>query len=53
MNITHEKTTTEKISVRIEDSRLVVLLDKELEPDAFKEVVEATKKAIGLNSKCK
>lgn len=51
--IKYVKTTTEEISVRIEDSRLEVLLTDEKETDLFKEVVEAAKKVVNLNSESK
>lgn len=44
-------TTTEKISVRIDDSRATILLDKEKETEAVSEVLKAADTILNLNSK--
>ena len=44
-------TTTEKISVRLDDSRALVILDKEKETEAIAAIIEAAEKALNLNSK--
>lgn len=46
-------TTTEKISVRIEDSKALVLLDKEKETEVVSEVLKAADMILNLNSKQK
>jgi len=53
MIITKEKvtTTTEKISVRLDESRASVILDKEKETEAIAAIIEAAEKALNLNSK--
>lgn len=52
MIVTKVTTTTEKITVRIEDSKALVLLeDKEKETEVISKVLEATEKALNLNSK--
>ena len=48
---TEVTTTTEKITVRIEDSKAVVLLDKEKETEVISEVLSAAEKVLNLNSK--
>lgn len=54
MIITKEIVTTkvEKITVRIEDSKAKVILDKKNETEAINAILEAAEKAVGLNSKC-
>ena len=48
--LTEVTTTTEKITVRIEDSKALVLLDKEKETEVISEVLKAAEKVLNLNS---
>ena len=54
MIITKEIVTTkvEKITVRIEDSKAEVILDKKNETDAISAILQAAEKTVSLNSKC-
>ena len=49
--VTKVTTTTEKITVRIEDSKALVLLDKEKETEVISEVLEAAENALNLNAR--
>ena len=51
MTVTKVTTTTEKITVRIEDSKALVLLNKEKETEAISEVIEAAEKVLNLNAR--
>lgn len=44
-------TTTEKISVRIDDSRASVLLDKEKETELITAILEAAEEKLNLNTR--
>lgn len=44
-------TTTEKISVRIDESRASVILDKEKETEVVSEVLKAADEIFNLDSK--
>ena len=52
MIISREKvtTTTEKISIRLDDSKALILLDKEKETEAISAIIEAAERALNLNS---
>ena len=45
--------TTEKITVRVEESKALVLLDKEKETEAIRELLKAADTLVSLNSKQK
>lgn len=44
-------TTTEAVTVRIEDRKALVLLDKEKETEVISEILAAADEALNLNSK--
>lgn len=46
-------TTTEKITVRVEESKALVLLDKEKETEAIRELLKVADTLVSLNSKQK
>ncbi len=48
--LTEVTTTTEKNTVRTEDSKASVLLDKEKETEVISEVLSAADNALNLNS---
>ena len=51
MIVTKVTTTTEKITVRIEDSKALVLLDEEKETEVISEVLAAAENALNLNAR--
>ena len=46
-------TTTEKITIRVEESKALVILGKEKETEAIREFLKAADTLVSLNSKQK